>query len=112
MTTNITKYALPTNWTNSTGGNITGFYSFNQYLQDVSSGWLWILLTYAIAVIIFISLKDYETPKAFAFATFFNMIITIMLAAVGFVSSTFMYLSIILVAVAAVWLVIDNSGRF
>lgn len=103
----ITKINLPTNATE----NITGTYSLFQYVQEVSLGWFWVLVSYAIFVIIFISLKDYDTPKAFAFAAFFNMILSIILRAVGFMSNTFMYLSIILVAIAAVWLQLSNADR-
>ena len=103
----VEKYLLPTNATE----NITGLYSFFQYIQEVSSDWFFSLMSFAIAIIIFIALKDYETPKAFVTAAFFNMIFMILLRAVGFVSNTFMYISIVFVGVGVVWLHLNNSER-
>lgn len=104
----ITKIPLPTNATN----NITGIFSFFQWIQqpDVSKGWFMSLLSLAIAIIIFIGSKEYGNAKAFTAAAFFNMIFSIIMSIVGFISPTFMYLSIVFVAVAAVWLHLDNTS--
>lgn len=104
----VTRLRLPTNATE----NITGLYSLSQYVQEVSYGWFFTLLTFAIAIIVFIALKDYDTPKAFATAAFFNMIFMILFRTIGFVGNTFMYLSIVFVGVGIVWLKLNNSSRF
>lgn len=103
----VYKYPLPTNASN----NITGLFSMFQYVQEVSTNWFFPLITFAIAIIVFIALKDYETPKAFTTAAFFNMIFMVIWAVIGFVSSTFMYISIVFVAVGIVWLHLNNSGK-
>lgn len=104
----VNRYNLPTNASN----NITGLYSLFQYNQEVSSNWFVPLITFSIAVIMFIALKDYETPKAFVAAAFFNMVFMVIFSMVGFISSTFMYISVVLVGVGVVWVHISNSGRF
>lgn len=104
---NITRYTLPTN----AATNITGSYTFFQWVQEVSSGWFFSLVALAVALIIFIALKEYETPKAFTTAAFFYMIFSVLLRMLDFTSNTFMYLSIILVAIGVAWLHISNSER-
>ena len=104
----VSKYNLPTN----ASENITGLYSLGLYVQEVSSDWFMIVLQLILFAIILISLKEYETPKAFAFASFINMIISVLFRTLGFISNTWMYLSIVIVAASTVWLYLDNSQRF
>jgi len=102
----MVKYPLPTN---ESYVNITGMYSFFEYVQNVSGGWFFLMILFAIFIIIFISLKNYSNSKAFAGASFLCMILSIMMRVLGFISNAWMYLCIILVAVSVVWLHIDNS---
>lgn len=102
----MVKYPLPTN---ESYANVTGMYSFFEYVQKVSDGWFFVMILFAIFIIMFISLKNYSNPKAFASASFVCMILSIMMGVLGLISSTWMYLCIILVAVSIVWLHIDNS---
>jgi len=102
----MVKYQLPTN---ESYANVTGMRSLFEYVQKVSDGWFFLMILLAIFIIVFISLKNYSNSKAFASASFLCMILSIILRALGFISSTWMYLCIILVAVSVVWLHVDNS---
>ena len=102
----MVQYPLPTN---ESYVNVTGMYSFFQYVQEVSDGWFFLMILFALWIIIFISLKYYSNAKAFATSSFICMIMSIMMAVLGLISNTWMYLCILLVAVAAVWLHIENS---
>ncbi|HEA46672.1 MAG TPA: hypothetical protein ENH99_02730 [Candidatus Pacearchaeota archaeon] len=104
----VSKYNLPTNATE----NITGLFSLGQYVQEVSNDWFMIVLQLVLFAIILISLKEYETPKALAFAAYVNMIISVIFRTLGFISNNWMYLSIVIVAAATVWLYLDNAQRF
>ena len=104
----VSKYNLPTN----ASENITGLYSLGLYVQEISGDWFMIVLQLILFAIILISLKEYETPKAVAFAAYINMIISVIFRTLGFISNTWMYLSIVIVAAATVWLYLDNAQRF
>ena len=98
-------YDLPTNETSA------GILNVFQYVQSVSDGWFFILILFAIFIIVFIALKDYTSSRAFAGAAFLNMILSVMMRTLGLITNQWMYLSIVLVAIAAVWLHFDNSSN-
>ena len=101
-------YLLPTNATT----NITGMYTLFQYIQtDLTGGWFFLMMLLALFIIVFISLKGYSNSRAFAGAAWLNMILSIILRTVGFIDNKWMYLSIILVAVSAVWLHLEGAQR-
>ncbi len=102
----MVKYQLPTN---ESYANVTGMRSLFGYVQKVSEGWFFLMILFAIFIIVFISLKQYSNSKAFASASFLCMILSIIMRTLEFISSTWMYLFIILVAVSVVWLHIDSS---
>lgn len=92
-----------------TGANITGLYSFFQYVQLISDDWFFILILFGIFVIMFISMKAYSSSKAFITSSFFCMILAILLRTIGFISNKWMYLLIIMVALGVAWNHITNS---
>ena len=98
-------YELPNNETAS------GILSLFQYTQGVSDGWFFVLILFAIFIIVFISLKDYASSRAFAGAAFLNLILSVIMRTLELISNQWMYLSIVLVAVSAVWLHFDNSSN-
>lgn len=102
----MVKYQLPTNATE----NVTGLLSLVRWVQEVSDGWFIVLMNWTIFIIVFIALKSYSASRAFAGAAFLNMILCIISRTLGLTTNIWMYLSIILVAVAAVWLHVDNSS--
>lgn len=100
----MSNYTLPTNETGES------FISLFTYINNVSNGWFFLAILFALFVIVFISLKNFSNSKAFTGASFLNMILAIIFRVLGFIENKWMYLSIILVAVAAIWLHIDNSA--
>ncbi len=101
-------YLLPTEATT----NITGMYSLFQYIQtDLTGGWFFLMILLALFIIVFISLKGYSNPRAFAGASWLNMILSIILRTIGFIDNKWMYLSIILVGISVIWLHLESSGR-
>lgn len=102
----MVKYPLPTN---ASYANVTGMRSLFGYVQKVSDNYFFLMILFALFIIVFVSLKNYSNSKAFASASFLCMILSIMLRALGFISSTWMYLCIILVAGSVVWLHVENT---
>jgi len=100
----MTNYTLPTNETGES------FLNLFTYVNDVSDGYFFLSILLALFVIVFISLKNFSNSKAFAGASFFNMIFAIIFRVLGLIENKWMYLSIILVAISIVWLHIDNSA--
>lgn len=98
-------YDLPTNETSA------GILNLFEYVNKVSDGMFFVLVMFAIFVIVFISLKDYTSSRAFTGAAFLNMILAIMMRTLGLIDNIWMYLSIVLVAIAAIWLHFDNSSN-
>jgi len=97
---------LPTNATT----NITGMYSLFQYIQtDLTNGYFFLFILLALFIIVFISLKGYSNSRAFAGASWLNMILSIILRTIGFIDNKWMYLSIILVAVSVIWLHLEGG---
>lgn len=100
-------YPLPTDATEE----ISGFYSLFKYVQnDVSGGFFFLAILLALFIIMFISLKRYSTSTAFTTAAFINMIFAIILRTLDLIASKWMYLSMILVAIGAVWLHLDKPS--
>lgn len=93
-------YTLPTNYTQ----NITGMQVFAEYVNHVSDGWFFTAILFAIWFIVFIAFKAYSSSRAFAGTSFFAMVLAIMLRALGLISNTWMYLTILLTAFSVVWL--------
>lgn len=102
----MVKYSLPTNESYS---NVTGILSYFEYVQKVSGDWFFLMILFAIFIIMFVALKNYSSSKAFASASFLCMILSIMMGILGFISNAWMYLCIILVGVSVVWLHVDSS---
>lgn len=109
MVINITNYTLPTNANQS----ITGMYTFMRWIQEpgVSGGVFipWVL--FGVYVIALLLLKGYQNSKAFSGASFMFMILAIIFRVLGFLSNKWMYFSIILVGLGAVWMHVDNSAN-
>jgi len=98
---------LPINATN----NITGMYSFFQYVNnDITNGLFFLLILAALFIITFISLKDYRAAQAFTMAAFMNFVFSLILRILGFIQNKWIYLAAIILAFAVVWLHTDNQG--
>lgn len=104
---NITNYTLPTNANES----ITGMFTFFKWIQEpgVSGGTFIPYILFGVYVIVLLLSKGYQNSKAFTGASFLFMILAIIFRVLGFLSNTWMYFSIILVGIGAIWMHIDNS---
>lgn len=101
-------YAMP---------NVTatsGLLGFTSYINDSAGGLFFPVTLLCIFVIIFISLLSSEGrynsgSRAWTFSSFVTFILALPLATLGLLASKFMYLSIIMLGLGAVWLVLSNS---
>lgn len=91
--------------------NVTGLLSVFEYIQGVSEGYFFPIVLFGIFIVVFISLKGYSTPRAFAGAAFLNFVLSAIMGILGLLSPVFSYLGVVLVGVAIVWLHIENAGR-
>lgn len=97
---------LPTNAT----VEITGFKSYFDYVQEVSSNLFMPLVLLALGIIVFFNLKQSSTNgKAFLGTSFICMVLSIILTALGWLASMYMYMAIILTAIGAVWAYLENA---
>ena len=91
--------------------NVTGMYSFFQYVQEASNDWYFILVQFALLIILFVIFRgsSRSNSKPFAASCFFVMVMGILFRVMGFISNTWMYAFITLTAIAAVWVHLENS---
>lgn len=103
----ITNYTLPTDANES----ITGMYTFFKWIQapGVSNGTFIPYILLGIWIIALLLSKAYQNSKAFTGASFLLMIASIIFRVLGFLSNKLMYLSIIMVAIGAIWMHVENS---
>jgi len=97
------------NYTLPIDANVTNIYELFGYVQTVSEGVFFPFILFAIFITTFISLKQYENSRAFAGAAFLNLVLSIILSVLNLLSSKFMYISIILVSISAIWLYLENA---
>jgi len=91
--------------------NVTGMFTLFQYVQEVSNDLFFLLILFGLLIILFVIFKGSSTSnsKPFAGASFFVMIMSILFRTLGFIQNKWMYISITLVALSAVWLHLENS---
>jgi hypothetical protein len=97
---------LPTNAT----VEIEGAKTYIDWVQEVSNGIFMPAMLLGIFIILFMSLKATTTnAKAFSGASFICMIAGILLTAIGWMASKFMYAAIIVTAIGAIWAYLDDK---
>lgn len=64
-----------------------------------------LLTLFAIYVIIFVALKDRDTEAAFAVSTYLTFIVSLLLSAIGILSSSFVLMMVVVTAVSTIFLV-------
>jgi len=69
-----------------------------------------LLATYVIILVKMLNNENNTASKAFAAASFMIMIISVLARVMDFVSTGFMSIFIILTALGAVWMHIENTG--
>ena len=91
--------------------NVTGMYTFFQYVQEVTSNWFFILFLFALLIILFVVFRgsSYSNSKPFAASCFFVMVLSILFRVLDFIPNKWMYIFITITAGSAVWLHLENS---
>ena len=100
----MTQYYAPPNATDS-----QGIFEFFRYVNTTADGGFFLIMTFVIWIIIFIATKQYSSDRAFTYASFVCMVLTILLAVMNLINPQFMYLYIILTAVGVVWLKLSDN---
>ena len=102
-----TTYELPT----ETEQNMTGLFDYFSWVQDVSGGFFFPLVLFALFIIMFIAIKGtYTSSRAFVTSSFICTVLAIMMGILGFVAQWIIYAFVILTAIGAIWAYVDNQG--
>lgn len=99
-----TQYYSPPNATDS-----QGIFEFFRYVNNVSDGGFFLVLTLVIWIITFIATKQYSSDRAFTYASFVCMVLSILLGVMNLINPQFMYLFMVLTAVGVVWLKLSDT---
>ncbi|MBU1449276.1 hypothetical protein KKF45_05520 [Patescibacteria group bacterium] len=97
-------YAMPSNLTNVHG--LAG------YVNSVTDGMFFTMILFAFYVILFMSLKSYNTERAWAASSFITMVIAIFFGTMTLVPSWVVLLSILLAAISLITLRMSNNKEF
>ena len=94
--------------------NVTTATNMFTWINTVTGNWFFPGFIIAVFIISFVKMltnQDNTTSKAFASSCFIAMIISVLARVLNFVSTGFMSLFIILTAIGAVWMHIENAGE-
>jgi len=94
-------------------GGINSSVDIFTWANSVTSNWFFpgiIIATYIIILVKMITNQNNTASKAFAAASFMMMIVSILARVMNFISTGFMTIFIILTALGAVWMHIENTG--
>jgi hypothetical protein len=103
----MTAPQLITNATN----NVTGMYTFFQYVNEVTDSWFFILVLFALMIILFVVLRSVSenNSKPLTVSCFFTMVMSILFRTMGFIDNKWMYIFITIMAFSVVFMHIKNS---
>ena len=85
-----------------------GIFEYFQYLVGIEPFFFPIMLIVMWAIL-FISTVRFGASKAYMFASFIVMILSILTVVMGFIPKQYMYITIIMVAFGIFWLRLENS---
>jgi len=97
----------------SSPGNMTSSVDLFTWVSEVTDNWFFPGALIAVFIIILVKMLSSEAntaSKSFAAASFIIMILSIFARVMDFVSTRFMTLFIILTAVSAIWMHMENTG--
>ena len=97
-------YAYPT--------NITKMADLAIWTNNVTSGYFWSLILFALFAILFFSFKSYSTERALATSSFVTMIIAIMFGVIGLVSSYVVILTMVIAGGSVIMLRSSNNREY
>lgn len=90
--------------------NITGMYTYMQWVQEASDGYFIPMIMFGLFVVLFVISKSFgSSGKAFVGSSFIVMIMSIIFTTQGFMASQYMYITIILTAVGTIWAFLENK---
>lgn len=88
-----------------------GFFELARYTNDVAGGLVFPFILLIIWVIVFIATKQFNTSKAFTYASFMCSILAVPLAILELINPKFLYVFGILLASGIVWLKLEGGGK-
>ena len=94
-------------------GNMNSTVDVFTWVNTVTSSWFFpgiLVATYIIILVKMMTNQNNTASKAFAAASFMIMIVSVLARVMNFVSTGFMSIFIILTALGAVWMHIENAG--
>ena len=94
-------------------GGINNSVGIFTWANSVTSNWFFpgiLIATYIIILVKMMTNQNNTASKAFAAASFMIMIVSVLARVMNFVSTGFMSIFIILTALGAVWMHIENTG--
>jgi len=83
------------------------------WVNSVTDNWFFPMIIIAVFIIIFVKMlfnENNTASKAFSAASFMVMIIAVFSRVLNFVSTGFMSIFIIMTAVGAIWMQVENRG--
>lgn len=73
---------------------------FMVYHNEITSGWFSLVILFCFWIVVFINLKNYQTPEAFAAASFLSSIVSLLFYTAGALNGTVAMIPVILTAIA------------
>lgn len=90
--------------------NVTGFATLMDYMNYSTDNYFGLLLLIAIFVVLFVSMKFYETDKALAGASFVTLIIAVLFRSLNIIGDIVLFALVILVIVSVVYIFLERRG--
>jgi len=89
--------------------NATKMYQIFQYSNTVTNEWFGAVILIMLFVIIFITLKDYKTNRAFATASFITAVVAVLFKSFSIITDFTLYLFIIAAGLGLVALLVEEQ---
>lgn len=89
-----------------------GLFELARYVNTEADGLLFPMILFIIFIITFIATKQFDSSKAFTYASFLTFVLAIPLTVLNLVAPKFMYLFLILLGAGALWLKLSGTRRF
>ena len=93
---------------NLTAGDASGIYELLRYVNNVTDSLFFPMILGIIFVVTFTAGKQFSNSRAFAFASFLCLVLSVPLGVMNLVAPFYMYLFVVLTAGAAIWLKLEG----
>lgn len=97
-------------YTTPTINDTQGFFEYFSYINSVAGGIFLPVMLLVVWIVVFIASKGFSTSRAWTFASFMTMILSMILAVMDLVSPRYMYLALFMVGAGAVWLKLEATS--